>query len=191
MISNPPMPGIWMSRNTTSGASVSSDARVSPQSRHSPTTRNAGNAASNCRTPRRAAGSSSAMSTRHSFAIAWLRRPCSIRNPEDRCGAARVRATDRERRQPAVHHVEALARVRDAVTWRHLVDRDPNAVVFYSHHELLVLAAGADGEGPGAGLPGDAVADRVLDEVLDGEARKHGIEDAGVDTDDRPQAVGK
>src|SRR5499426_1458498 len=55
-----------MSRKTTSGVSASSAASASAPLRHSPATVNSGNAANSCRTPRRAAGSSSTIKTLHS-----------------------------------------------------------------------------------------------------------------------------
>ena len=50
--------------------------------------------------------------------------------------------------------------------------RQPHAVVAHLHHELVVLAAGADVDVPGAGLARDAVLDGVLDQRLQ-QQRRH------------------
>src|ERR1041384_8634326 len=108
-----------MSRKTTSGADVSSAARTSAPLRHSPATTNSGKFSSSCRTPRRAAGSSSAIKAFHlTCFIVWLRAQLTIRHTQGcDCTAFRARR-DLERGFVAVEYTQAFARGVNAVALR-------------------------------------------------------------------------
>src|SRR5262249_16111070 len=106
-----------MSRKITSGSTVSSDARTSAPLRHSPTTVNSGNGASSCRTPRRAAGSSSATRTFHSACgIIRSYRRGVVRNGKGRNGADGAGGRDVERRAVAIQGLQPLARVGETMS---------------------------------------------------------------------------
>src|SRR6185436_3417611 len=109
-----------MSRKTTSGEELSRAARTSAPLRHSPATTNSGNAARSWRTPRRAAGSSSAIKAFHlaCFTV-WLRTHFAIRQSQSRdCTAFRT-WNDLERCVFTVERTQTLACVLDAVArWR-------------------------------------------------------------------------
>src|SRR5262245_15062991 len=109
-----------MSRKTTSGANASNAASASAPLRHSPATANSGNAANSCRTPLRAAGSSSAIRAFHlaGFAI-WFRTHFAIWHSQGRdCTAFRARC-DLERSFVTVESTQPLARVFDSVSRRY------------------------------------------------------------------------
>ena len=92
-------------------------ASTSRPSRHSPTMVNSGKAASSCRTPRRAAGSSSATSTLH-LALRIIRRlqhDFAKGNPETRDRALRRGGRHDQRGAIAVERAQPLARVLEAV----------------------------------------------------------------------------
>src|ERR1043165_7166421 len=112
-----------MSRKRTSGDDASSAASTSAPLRHSPATANSGNAANNWRTPRRAAGSSSAINAVHlpGF-IVWLGLHLAVGHTQRRdCTAFRTRRDD-ERCACAVKRAQTFSRVLDAVArgWREL-----------------------------------------------------------------------
>src|SRR5690349_973877 len=106
-----------MSRKTTSGPRLSSAVRTSFPLRHSPTTTKSVNAASNCRTPRRAAGSSSAMSTRHlrDATVSLVEDHLAVRHDEPGARAP-LESHDVQIRAIAVQRAQPLARVLDSVT---------------------------------------------------------------------------
>src|SRR6185436_12927822 len=110
-----------MSRKITSGADVFKAASTSAPLRHSPATTNSGKFVSSCRTPRRAAGSSSAISA---FQLACftvgLRTQLAIRQFYCRDCTAFGASGDLERRSFTVKRTQTLARVVDAMTRRHL-----------------------------------------------------------------------
>src|ERR1044071_5515052 len=111
-----------MSRKTTSGEELSRAASTSAPLRHSPATTNSGNAARSWRTPRRAAGSSSAIRAFHlaCFTV-WLRTHFAIRQTQS-CDCTAFRTwNDLERRFFTVKRAQTLACVLDSVTrrWRH------------------------------------------------------------------------
>src|SRR5690349_4620377 len=135
-----------MSRKRTSGSEASSAASTSAPLRHSPATANSGNAARSCLTPRRAAGSSSAINAVHLPGFIFCcgtylavghtqRRDCTA------FGASR----DYERCALTVKRTQTFARVLDAVTggWRKL-RIDSHAVV--NHGQLQKLANAFSGD---------------------------------------------
>src|SRR5262249_21224573 len=117
-----------MSRKTTSGADASSAASASAPLRHSPATANSGNAANSCRTPRRAAGSSSTIKTLHSACIIFGSGGSPLARLRDNLTVRRSQRGDRpaffasgylERGALAVQSAQSLPRVFDAVALRH------------------------------------------------------------------------
>src|SRR5688572_2599274 len=171
--SNPDRPGIWISRKTTSGRSESSASSTSAPSRHSPTTAKSGKAAINCLTPRRAAGSSSATMTVHSaFGNAGLQRKFVEGNAQ--CGrstAIRVRL-DHQRPPFAIQDSQAFASILNAVAMRHIVSsRQSGTVIRDREHQRVSVATRTDLNRARSWPACDAMPDRVLDQVLQGESR--------------------
>src|SRR5262245_6222796 len=190
--SKPSIPGIWMSRKTTSGLTASSAARTSAPFRHSPARANSGNAASNCRTPRRAAGSSSATSAFHSpLGNGGLQRKLAIRNANGGDGTAGRAARDREQPALAVQRAQALARVLDAVAFEAHAGVEAGAVVDDRQLERVAVPARTHDHLAGIGTLGDAVADGVLDQMLQREARHGGGEPRVTDLEARAEPVGE
>src|SRR6185436_20977247 len=66
---------------------------------------------------------------------------------------------------------------------------EPGAIVVHRDFQRAAGAARAYREGPGAGAPGDAMADRVLDQVLQRETRDRGGAQLRLDGEDRAQAI--
>src|SRR6185503_2464650 len=120
-----------MSRKTTSGADVSIASSTSAPFRHSPATTNSGKFSSSCRTPRRAAGSSSAINAFHlTCFIVWLGTQLAIRHAQD-CDCTAFDAwRDLEQRIFSIEHTQTFARGIDAVAWRDRRGRiDADAVI--------------------------------------------------------------
>src|SRR5205085_12304585 len=133
-----------MSRNTTSGDDVSSAASTSAPLRHSPATVNSGKLANSCRTPRRAAGSSSAINAFHLVCfIVQLWAQFTIRHTQRcDCTAFSTRC-DFERGFVAVKRAQTFASVFDSMSWRYRcvwIDADPIV-----HDSDLQQIAGAFG----------------------------------------------
>src|SRR5689334_17115253 len=148
-----------MSRNTTSAPPVSSLASTSAPSRHSPATTNSGKPVSNWRTPRRAAGSSSAMSTFHSVRLAagkvGLHRQLIVGHAEYRPRAAASRRGNFKGSAIAVQHPEPLTRVLDAVSLGGNDGLcDARTVVNDRQLERLAIATSRDDDLSCAGAPG-------------------------------------
>src|SRR5690348_11767721 len=129
-----------MSRKRTSGSATSSAASTSAPLRHSPATANSGKAASSCRTPRRAAGSSSAINAFHLPGFIFC---CgthlAVGHAQRRDCTAFDTPRDYERGTVAVKRTQTFACVLDAVTcgWREL-RIDAGTIV--DHSQLQELA---------------------------------------------------
>src|SRR5689334_18227099 len=166
-----------MSRKTTSGEESSRAASTSAPLRHSPATTNSGNAARSWRTPRRAAGSSSAIKAFHlaCFTV-WLRTHLAIRQSQSRdCTAFRT-WNDLERRSFTVKRTQTLACVLDAVTRRRRYCRiDTHAVVDDCDLQHVTRAIGSDKQKTRVRIFCDAVPDRVLNEMLQRKTRNRRI----------------
>src|ERR1700752_2531707 len=163
-----------MSRKTTSGADVLSAASTSTPLRHSPATANSGNAASSWRTPRRAAGSSSAINAVHlaGFTV-LLRTQFAIRHTQ-RCDCTAFRTSHEfERGVCAVERAQSFARVLNSVTRRRRRLRiDSGAIVYNCDLQYVANVFGSDEQQTSIRMTRDAVTNRVLYQMLQGETRK-------------------
>src|SRR2546423_4494807 len=120
-----------MSRKITSGVDVSRAARTSAPLRHSPATVNSGKLANSCRTPRRAAGSSSAIKAFHlaRFIVRlWVHLAIWQSQCRD-CTAFRA-LQDFVRSLVTIQHAQTLASVFDSVSgWYSGVWIDADSIV--------------------------------------------------------------
>src|SRR5690242_3497738 len=183
-----------MSRKRTSARLLSSQVSTSRPSRHSPTTTNSSNGSINCRTPRRAMGSSSAISTRH-LAIGighHLAHELMVRNaePSDRtrscAGGAHV-----ENGAFPVERSQSLAGIGESVTGARHIAMKARAVVSHNQLEHLVDATCDNANQASFRAPRDAVTNGILHEMLQREARYRRTEQRWIDIDLGAQAIGK
>src|SRR5262244_2522863 len=153
-----------MSRKTTSGADASRAASASAPLRHSPATANSGNAANSCRTPRRAAGSSSAIKAFHS-ACFTVRLRDHLTIWRSQCGdCTTFRAPGYlERGALAEQGAQSLPRVLDAVALRYDKIRvNAHPVVSDRDLEHVADATRGDDQASRVWAPGNAMAYRIL-----------------------------
>src|SRR5262245_4375772 len=192
MTSKPSMPGIWMSRKTTSGLQLSSAANVSAPSPHSAATLNAGKSASRWRTPRRAAGSSSAISTRHSFIGKFgLPGKLPIRHTQGCHGAVRARA-QLERGRRAVQGAQTFARIGQTVTVGSLGPVGHASPIIGHGHDQLIAIASAFYAQPARSRPlRYPVPDRILGQMLNGKPGHGGMARLWRDVEVRLQPIRK
>src|SRR5438067_1551671 len=184
--SKPSISGICTSRKMTSGFNVSSTDSTSRPSRHSPAIVKSLNAASNCRTPRRAAGSSSATRTVH------LRFELTIWNPNFRNRAVLRRGHDDERCAIAVKRLETLARVVETVSGRwNEIGGDAGAVIFDDRLQHLAIASRSNQNTTGIDATRDAVSHRILDEMLQRERRNGGVAQRIIHIEFGTQSIGE
>src|SRR6185295_8575350 len=150
-----------MSRKTTSGEELSRAASTSAPLRHSPATMNSGNAARSWRTPRRAAGSSSAIRAFHlaCFTV-WLRPHFAIRQSQSCDCTAFPTWRDLERCTFTVERTQTLACVLDAVTRRRRHCRiDTHTIVDDGDLQNVTRASRSDKQETRVRILCDAVAD--------------------------------
>src|SRR5262245_28072207 len=135
-----------MSRKTTSGADASRAWSTSAPLRHSPATANSGKAANSCRTPRRAAGSSSAIKALHSACFTVrLRDHLVIWHSQGSDCTTFIAPGYFERSALAIQGAQSFTRVFDAVALRDdEVSVDANTVVRDREFEHLALATRGD-----------------------------------------------
>src|SRR5262249_36132868 len=153
-----------MSRKITSGADASKAASASAPLRHSPATSNSGNAANSCRTPRRAAGSSSAIKAFHS-ACFTVRLRDHLTIWRSQCGdCATFRASGYlERGALAEQGSQSLPRVLDSVALRYDKFRvNAHPVVRARDLEHIAYAARGDDQAARVWAPGNAVTYCIL-----------------------------
>src|SRR5262245_37975239 len=180
-----------MSRKTTSGADASSAASTPAPLRHSLATANSGKAANSCRTPRRAAGSSSAIKAFHSacFTVRLRDRLTIWRSQGSDCTAFRA-SSDLERGALAVQGAQSLPRVLDAVALRYDELR-VNALPVVRDREFAHGAGATRGDDQAArvGAPRDAMTYRILHSLLQREARYRRGQERVADIEFRPQPI--
>src|SRR5262245_5067264 len=182
-----------MSRKTTSGADASRAASASAPLRHSPATANSGNAANSCRTPLRAAGSSSAIKALHSASfMIRLRDHLTIWRSQG-CDCTTFRAPGYlERGALAEQGAKSLPRVLDPVALRDgeiLVNTRP--VVRDGELERGADATRGDDQAARVGAPRNAMTYRILDQVLQREARHYGGDERIADVEFGSQPIGE
>src|SRR5262245_42442210 len=161
-----------MSRKITSGANESRAASASAPFRHSPATANSGNAANSCRTPRRAAGSSSAIKAFHSacFTIRLRDHLTVWRSQRRDCTTFRAPGY-LERGALIIQLAQSLPRVIDAVALRYDEFRvNAHPVVRDREFEHLAVATHGDGQAARVGAPRNAMTYRILHQMLQREA---------------------
>src|SRR5215207_9263888 len=162
-----------MSRNTTSGEDALRALSTSTPLRHSPATANSGNPANSCRTPRRAAGSSSAIKAFHlaCFTV-WLRTHFAIRHLQ-RCDCTAFGAAcDLERGLVAIQRAQTFTRVLDAMTGRKSDGWiDPDSIVDHGDVQHLSHVLGSDKKQTRIGMPGDAMTYCVFHQMLQSKTR--------------------
>src|SRR5262245_38549909 len=186
-----------MSRKTTSGADASSAASASAPLRHSPATANSGKAASSCPTPRRAAGSSSTIKTFHSACVIFgsgvrFRDQLTVWSSQ-RSDCAAFRPPDYlERGALAVQGPQSLPRVFDAVALRHDDLRvNANSVVQDRKFEHGAVAPRGDDQAARVGALRNAVANRILHQMLQRETGRRRGQERVVYVEFRAQSVGE
>src|SRR5215218_7638676 len=182
-----------MSRKITSGADVFKAASTSAPLRHSPATTNSGKFASSWRTPRRATGSSSAISAFHlaCFTV-WLRTQLAIWQFQYRDCTAFETSNDLERRSITVKRAQALPRVVDSMAGRH-GRRGIDACAIVDNRELqhVTRSRCRDQQQTCVRVFCDAVTNRVLDQMLQRETRNGRRHQRLGNSELRSQAIGE
>src|SRR5689334_12568885 len=183
-----------MSRNSTSGLSDSSAARTSRPFLHSPTTTNCANGVSSCRTPRRAAGSSSATSTFHLGADIGDSHDWKFMEGNPQSGNRSTACCRRQLQLSpiAVERTQSLASVGQPVP----IDfgaavADAWSIISHRDFEHVAVATCRYGDSPRIRAARDAVTNRVFDEMLDGERWYCSEQRVGVNVERRTQSIGE
>src|SRR5688572_101744 len=176
-----------MTRKTTSGAETSSAVSTSAPLRHSPVTAKSEKGASSWRTPRRAAGSSSAIKTFHLAVIHFLIWHAKYRN-----GTSFSTSDYLQRSSISIQRTLPLSGVLDSVTCLHRRFRiDANTIICHRNLEHIIYASCSHNEHTGIRITRDPMADRILHQMLQSKTRDYRRQHRIRNTELRPQSIRK